>query len=177
MRHGNGAAVGTEQELARCPGTVLSAFPAPKLCLTAPEQTQLCALGLPALDLGAKWGRGASPAHPPPWCWGVTGGRCINPLLHKAGLDCSSSPCWGHIEDPCAGTLPTADGGGRAPRYGDSAARGGGRVCASWADPLAPNGSGRQGAPVLRTCCAEVELRLWLLLSEGPGHPWHPLKH
>lgn len=176
MRRGNGAAVGAEQQLARH-GARCS--PSPQTLLLSPTAKPAQCPVPYSPRFGSKVGQGASPAHPPPWCWAVMGGRCINPLSHKACLDCSSPVLpvlWRHVDDPCVWTLPTTDRGGRAPHYEDTAAHGRGQACASWVDPLVPDGSGRQGAPVLSMCCTEVELRLWFLLPQGSETPLAPFE-
>lgn len=136
MRRGNGTAVGAEQQLARHPGTVFGVFPAFKLCHSTPQQTQLCALQPSIWEESEAGGfTGSSPTV----VLGVDGEKLYKPLITQ-GLFRLQQPCapcvvearWG---PPCADTARD--------RHGCSAARGGGQVCASWEDPLAPDGSGR----------------------------------
>jgi len=92
-RCGNGAAVGAEQQLARRPGTVLGVFPAPRLCHSVPQQTQLCALQ-PSIweQSGAGGFTGLSPTV-------VLGGDQRNTCkpLTTQGLFILQQPCAPHV--------------------------------------------------------------------------------
>lgn len=104
MRRGNGTAVGAEQQLARRPGTVLSVLPAFKLCHSAPQKTQLCAL---QPSIWEQSGAGGFTSSSPTVVLGDDGEKVYKPLITQ-GLFRLQQPCAPHVVEARRGP-PFAD--------------------------------------------------------------------
>lgn len=151
-------------------------FPSLKTLSSSPRTNPALCPGPSSPRFGSKVGQGGFTGLSPTVVLGGDRRKVYKPLIAQGWLRLQQ-PCAPHVGDtsgtPARGPCPPQTGGAEPPATGIVLPSAGDKSVPPGQIRLRPTAAGGREHP----CSICAVWRLWLLLSEGPRHHWHSLKH